>query len=853
MPPVNYSAEGDAHDDEQMEAANDAVVRHAAQGFDSGDDEDDDDYTDDDDSSVAPSVLDGLSSFSDYDEEHHGHDSLILENKHAELTIIVKMLTEFIKEDRRKNRKVKWELNRKIRKNEQVIKNFKIQLGIIPGPRQTSVSYEEVYRTCCKQENMAQKLTVFHPDFHLQNEIVKARHRRNAAEIDYLNSRLFLNIILPSRFFRLQPVSLHLLEWRPFPFERLPLEIQVKIFNRVFVKRSLIHCLSRLDPSNPPEDFPEEDEDGCSQLPARFHFGTSPCQILLAKRPNDVLKALLVCKRWYFIGVHAFYGANTFAFSSLGEWHRFCNGIGRARVERLVNVELMWHGALMPRHGSRISRRSLGLAWFTKMRRLRTLVVHIQECPKDRMRRKYEKPRKRRLNPNAYEDQSDGEPSDVEELNDKGFESYWARHGAHHGNGDGSDDDEYPFKASNVKFDPFKTMMQRTAKQPQFRRYRSMRTVQGMDYIYQLRGMKWVRFKERDGTQHRQEIRDWSFLKDINTVVTIPKQRQLALESELENLQPLAGLEDWIPSDQDIQIIKTFYDESPILGGMVYGSETSESSNEDMSNDDTSGDSDSDDDRNRKAQPRQIPNRQNRPRNDDHSDSDSNAGSDVDTEPNSDNDDGDWPSSQQPHDLSPQQRDDDTTRMDIDDDDRSSNLFVSSGSGSAGDPLERMGAGQDDANGAANARMLGGSGQSNNPLLRQLSDLAGAESSNRIIIDLTGDDDEDDDTESSLFVQSRPPTPSVKTEPSDMAIDLTMPDNKDGEENADPDDDFDDTRFIDEETPPGSDDESDSDLYPSLRNSAGVHSFSSKRSSNASIESDDSDGPPAKRPRRGRA
>ncbi|KAI2771688.1 hypothetical protein F4815DRAFT_488792 [Daldinia loculata] len=107
-----------------------------------------------------------------------------------------------------------------------------------------------------------------------------------------------------------------------------------------------------------------------------------------------MLKPLLVCKRWYFIGVHAFYGANTFAFSSLGEWHRFCNGIGTARVQRLVNVEhgantfafsslgewhrfcngigtarvqrlvnveLMWHGALMPKHETRISQRTLGL------------------------------------------------------------------------------------------------------------------------------------------------------------------------------------------------------------------------------------------------------------------------------------------------------------------------------------------------------------------------------------------------------------------------------------------------------------------------------------------------------------
>ncbi|KAI0138910.1 hypothetical protein F4776DRAFT_42410 [Hypoxylon sp. NC0597] len=891
MSSSNNGAEGDAHNDGLMQAEDDVASQHTAREVDQSDDSDDSSFNDDDGSSVSPSILDDISSFSDYDENCHGHDYVLLKTKYDDANILLEVLKDGIQRNCERARQERERHTRERRRLRAIIEKLEIEIEELRGERRRPhepwshmlrnylsspndggrYSYEEIYRLSCKQENMSQKLTVFHPDFCLQNEEVEARRRRGPESPEntkFLENRRFLTIILPRIFIRLQPVSHRLLEWHPFPFEHLPLEIQINIFRRVFVKCTLIHCLSRLDPSNPPEDFPEEDEDGCSQLPTGFHFGTSPCQIALARKPNDVLKALLVCKRWYFIGVHAFYGANTFAFSSLGEWHRFCNGIGRARVERLVNVELMWHGALMPRHRSKISRRSLGLAWFTKTRRLRTLVVHIQECPKDRMRRKYEKQRKRRLNPNAYEDQSDVERSDVDLFSDDEADDRRGRRRAPRDSDNESDDDEYPFRASNVKFDPFKTMVQRTGKQPQFRRYRSMRTVQGIDYIYQLRGMKWVRFKERDGTQHRQSIRDWSFLKDINTVVTSPKQPRLALKSELENLTPLKGLRNWIPSPADIRVIKEFYDESPILDDLVYGSETSESDNADSSSNDTDDDSDSDDGGD-KALARRVRNPPNRPNNGGSncpgriveiidSDSDRGAESDRDTEPNSDNDDGIWPygtqaisnpsiSSSQNRNHS-EQRNNDGARADLDDDDGSSGLFVRSGSGSAGDPRGRMEIDQDDTDEEPDARVLGVSSPRNNPLAPPSPGLGGAGSSDPMIIDLTGDDD----TESSLFVSSPQITPSIKTELDDEVINLTMPDGENGDADANPSDDFDDTRYINEETPPGSDDESDSDIYPSLRSNPGPRSSSSKRPSHVDSESDEDDEPPAKRPKKGK-
>ncbi|KAF3062357.1 hypothetical protein GL218_02930 [Daldinia childiae] len=580
-----------------------------------------------------------------------------------------------------------------------------------------------------------------------------------------------------------------------FPFHELPLEIQVKIFRQLFVKGTLIHCLSRLDPSNPPVSFPDEDVEGESQLPTRFHFGRSPCQIILAHKPNDVLKPLLVCRRWYFIGVHAFYGANTFAFSSLGEWHRFCNGIGPARVQRLVNVELMWHGALMPRHETRISQRTLGLKWFTKTRRLRTLVVHIAECEKSRTRRKYEIQKNRQQVGNGrgrlIEDQSDGYQSDGDESD--GSQS------------DGSQD-------SDKEFDPFETMVRRTLRHPNYRKFRSMRTVQGIDYLYQLRAMDWIRFKESNGLDHRQSIRDWSFLKDLNTVVTLPKQDDLALKSHLENLTPLTCLEDFIPSEEDMLIVKTFYDETHILGP-VGGSETTGSDNGAFS--DTAswdGTSISDSDDNDDSQDRHAPNLRNTPNSPVPRIIDLDSNPNSDTEPDSDNDDDDaggsgvpdvsqnattislvGASQQHNNQIQGDENRNEGDRINIDDDDRSSSaLFVPSGSGSGSPPPDPM----------------------------DIDDPP--EQVNHEVIDLTGDQTD----EESLFVRSEPDDKSIKAEPDDVDFDNLYPR---------------------EETPPGSDDESDIYPYPVLRGASNVNS-SSRQSSEREANSNN-EGQAAKRRR----
>ncbi|KAI1763401.1 hypothetical protein GGR53DRAFT_497880 [Hypoxylon sp. FL1150] len=672
--------------------------------------------------------------------------------------------------------------------------------------------YRFIYKKSCKQENMSMTLEVFHPDFDLLME-------------DELPPEAYMSREKPLPENR--PAENPLLERRPFPFERLPPAIQAKIFGLVYIRRDLVHCLSRLDPFVPPSDFPADDEKNQSQLPKRFHFGTSPCQIRRARRPNDVLKPLLVCKRWFFIGVHAFYGANTFAFSSLGEFHRFCNGIGEARVERIVNVEIMWHGALMPPQNPQVSERSIGLVWFTKTRRLRTFVAHIAESPKWRRRRGHELYKRkaedvnrsrlgqRRPNGVLFDDDNhrlsqrpngglfneDGIieiDTDEDESDDDLYEDDRSVGDQPHGNQQGGNQEPGQARLTGPQL-----LKRRTARQPNSRMYRSMRTVQGMDNIYQLRGMKWVRFKDRNGDEHRQSIRDWSFIKDINTVVTLPKQPEHALKSQLENLTPLTGLQDWIPAEQDMRIIKMFYNEAPTVD-LVGGSDTSGSVGgpSDGSDGGSDGDSSSDGDIH--------------PCDPHHGDGDNSSGGD-DHPNNGDGMDVDARSSRS----------------------SSNDLFVRSGSGSPGPrsaPMDGMELDPDYPNGP--------SGNGDGGMLNEADSISGLFVSSRsgsappsepIIIDLTGEvtDDEEEGvsppSEWSEQVKSESePDQALGGQTSEMSLN----------DDPDPDpaqDSESDRGFDREESPPDSDDESDIENYS-------VSSSSSKRPS-------DGGGGPSKRPR----
>ncbi|KAI0002633.1 hypothetical protein F4779DRAFT_130203 [Xylariaceae sp. FL0662B] len=682
------------------------------------DNDDDESGTHDiNDSSVSPGILGDMEE-SDYEVmTRQKYDNLRLkcERRKAAINARNKRISKL--DDKNK------ELQRKIKELEDEIDKLKNrprrprqpwrELLRAYGGGGDTPGYEYIYRQSCKQENMSQKKDIVHPDITLSKTLSEALSE-TLSENDSEHES-------PS-----PPDDDYTDGCLPFPFEKLPTETQGRILYMALVKPTLIHCLSRLDPYYPPDNFPAEDDPKRTQLLNRFHYGTSPCCINRARKPNDTLAPLLVCKRWYFIGVHAFYGANTFAFSSLGEWHRFCNGIGKARVERLTNVELMWHGALMPPHESRISQRTLGLVWLTKTKRLRTLVVHIHESKENRTRRKYEQKRK-----------------DERE-------------------------EDYPFQATDDEvddedLDPYQLMVRRTKLQPNYRKFRSMRTVQGMDYIYQLRGMEWVRFKDVGGLEHRQSIRDWSFLKDINTVVTMPKPASLERSSQFENLTPLSGLENWDPSDNDMQLINQFYNDTSLVRLIDRSKPTSSPFSHHDSGYDSEGPGDDSTIGSESSNDTDGPDRPDGPSVIDIMDSESDSDSDTESDSDSDSDSSD---------------DDDD---DDDGDEPQGALNPTIPKGPAPPVIELILDDDDDDDGSSSDNLFVTEGS--------ISGDATTAGQTSMSIDLTGDGDSDIDAESSLFVRSNSTTDNrtIKTDPSSdqvyrKLIDLTMLDSDEDDE-----------------------------------------------------------------------
>ncbi|KAK5661909.1 hypothetical protein OQA88_10018 [Cercophora sp. LCS_1] len=311
----------------------------------------------------------------------------------------------------------------------------------------------------------------------------------------------------------------------PFPFLDLPLEVQGKIFKLwLHQEGKLVHCMSRLDPFVAPRVFPSPEqlaETGRSGLPKRFYWGPRHFNLNHdGVEPQDLLRILLVNRHFHYIGTHCFYATNTFAFSSLGELFRFMQGIQRARLDRVQHIEVTFIGnqyltASPPAPGkpSPFSVRAHALCWLPEARRLRTLVFHINETGKVYIRRRYESTEHR------------------------------------------------------------KWMAAKTSGQPNFRETRSFRTIQGMDFIYALRGMTWVRFYDYekalkpgpDQVGPRALIRDWSFIEDITNVTTMDKVPTRKNHAELHNLAPFSheipgeAPPPWVPTNDIFELVKTFF------------------------------------------------------------------------------------------------------------------------------------------------------------------------------------------------------------------------------------------------------------------------------------------------------
>jgi hypothetical protein len=241
-----------------------------------------------------------------------------------------------------------------------------------------------------------------------------------------------------------------------------------------------------------PLELPERIE-----LLRRFHIGSSSVNLTMATKPQELLAALQVCKKWHVWGCHLFYGQNRFAFSSLGEWGRFAKGIG-SRLQRVQHIELLWVGS---QHltskptlkGKTTSRRTLDLIWLAEAIRLKTIKIHLRESDRGFMRRPYEPPRL------------------------------------------------------------IEHMKQKTAAQANFRLFRSFRTLQGLDYLLCLRGLESVEFFDHDQWLTSQRIipvRDFTFVMDVNNAVRREKQELDHHMSQIRNLAPTIknynlSIHDW--------------------------------------------------------------------------------------------------------------------------------------------------------------------------------------------------------------------------------------------------------------------------------------------------------------------
>ncbi|CAG7563553.1 unnamed protein product [Fusarium equiseti] len=199
-------------------------------------------------------------------------------------------------------------------------------------------------------------------------------------------------------------------------------------------------------------------------------------------------------------------------YYELDSLHRNCNGrtallhrfhIGKERVSLtfgaihpqwllaplliLQHVELLWMGSQnltweVDSRGKYTSRRTHDLAGLPEARRLKTISIHIPESSRACMRRK---------------------------------------HGPR---------------------DMIRYLGRKTKEQPNYRLFRALRTVQGLDYLSCLRGLHGVTFWDYDkwcATEEKVPVRDWTFIQDVNNAVRRDKLPRDELLSRIRYLAPI--------------------------------------------------------------------------------------------------------------------------------------------------------------------------------------------------------------------------------------------------------------------------------------------------------------------------
>lgn len=191
-----------------------------------------------------------------------------------------------------------------------------LQGGYNPEDPAAYAAYKKIYLDSCRQGIMSVSTGVVHPSLSLERKFLSPARIRKHFERQHLRDRYGLNfryclhnlarhyrdVIFPMTCTRLRP--LHMLTNAAFRFDDLPLDVRFRIWKLVIPNSELIHCLSRLDPDNPPMDFiPEK-----VSYPHRFHIGQEKCIIAKADKPSRFLNYFRVSKEWYYVLAHFFYG-----------------------------------------------------------------------------------------------------------------------------------------------------------------------------------------------------------------------------------------------------------------------------------------------------------------------------------------------------------------------------------------------------------------------------------------------------------------------------------------------------------------------------------------------------------------
>ncbi|KPM42873.1 hypothetical protein AK830_g3683 [Neonectria ditissima] len=217
--------------------------------------------------------------------------------------------------------------------------------------------------------------------------------------------------------------------------------------------------------------------------------------------------------------------------------HRF--HVGRSR--RVQDIEILWLGSQEVTYqpnlrGKFRSRRTVPLTWLGEASRLKTIVIHVQESSPKVMRRRHE--------PRAI----------------------------------------------------IRYMKDKTEEQPNFRLYRSLRTLQGLDYVHMLRGMEFVSFLDYDKwieNRVKAPVRDFAFVMDVNNAVRGPKSDDDRRRSRFCNLAPL--IRNWQPVEEDRNALQQAIKRRVPNGEPLTPPETDESTTEDSDSGSDSGSDDSDD------------------------------------------------------------------------------------------------------------------------------------------------------------------------------------------------------------------------------------------------------------------